>query len=621
VRLPDSEKRYEAGWNLIIFISFYLYLWLRINPVLYYQSQEPVFFFDTLFFKGFLHHPGGLVEYLSAFLSQFYYYPWAGAFIITLVTGLICLNTFGLIRSIRREQPVLILHLIPAILLLILHSQYDHPLAMSVGLLVALCFVNLFVRIVPQHLIVRFISYLVLVVLLHYLVGGPVLLFIGLAGLYEMLANGHRWLLGLAFWLTGTIIPFLTANYLYMVNTKISFFHLLALKPDYQPSITPYLLYLYFPLVVLWIGLSVALQDKSFFQKLKHLNPFLIIKNLIKRKVVIVVSVLVYMILAVTAAIFSFNKQVKTILTVDNYARHEKWEKILGITKNLNFDHVLVTAHTNRALYHLGRLPYDMFAFSQKWPEDGLLLNKEFGAISPLSRSDIFFDLGHINEAQHWAYEALTLRGETPWILQRLALVSLLKGQKAMAQKCLLRLSKTLFFRKWARQYQPYLENDTLISQDKRFQDLRSRMIDSDFIVHTAQAHLDLKSILARNGRNKMAFEYLMAYYLMQGELGKFMTNITRLPELGYSQIPRLYAEAIILYVSQTGCHKIELPGYLLSADTINRYKQFYEILSRHVGNKLAALSELEKKHRETYWFYLVYYKPSIPEGNNEESF
>ena len=75
--------------SFIFFILFYLYLWLEVDPRLIYHgggmiTNFPVFFRGWVFFQQFIAYPGGPVEYLSAFLSQLFYYSWAGALIVTL---------------------------------------------------------------------------------------------------------------------------------------------------------------------------------------------------------------------------------------------------------------------------------------------------------------------------------------------------------------------------------------------------------------------------------------------------------------------------------------------------------------------------------------------------------
>ena len=87
------EKLLGKGFNRTIqssvfFLLFYLYLWLYIDLKLIYHGGGmimtfPVFFRGWVFFREFTSYPGGIVESLSAFLSQFFYYSWAGALVVT----------------------------------------------------------------------------------------------------------------------------------------------------------------------------------------------------------------------------------------------------------------------------------------------------------------------------------------------------------------------------------------------------------------------------------------------------------------------------------------------------------------------------------------------------------
>ena len=68
-------ERLSTIFSAVFFCFYFFYLWFIIKPNLIYNTQEPVFFFGIHFFKEFLDHPGGITEYISAFLTQFYIYP------------------------------------------------------------------------------------------------------------------------------------------------------------------------------------------------------------------------------------------------------------------------------------------------------------------------------------------------------------------------------------------------------------------------------------------------------------------------------------------------------------------------------------------------------------------
>ena len=92
---------------------------LRIRPELFYQQQPDVFLFDFYFLAGFWDHPGGPVEYASAFLSPLLAYGRLGAGVVTLLTALICLATRWLIAGVAGTGGRFVF-LIPALLILMI---------------------------------------------------------------------------------------------------------------------------------------------------------------------------------------------------------------------------------------------------------------------------------------------------------------------------------------------------------------------------------------------------------------------------------------------------------------------------------------------------------------------
>ena len=121
--------------TISFFALFYLYLWLMVKPHLIYHGgglimNFPAFFRDGEFFREFLSYPGGLVEYLSAFLAQLFYYSWAGALVITLQAWLICACVDYFLKTINSHH-FRWLGFIPAVLLLIIYNQYTYHLHMS----------------------------------------------------------------------------------------------------------------------------------------------------------------------------------------------------------------------------------------------------------------------------------------------------------------------------------------------------------------------------------------------------------------------------------------------------------------------------------------------------------
>ena len=134
-------------------------------------------------------------------------------------------------------------------------------------------------------------------------------------------------------------------------------------------------------------------------------------------------------------------------------------------------------------------------------------------------------------------------------------------------------------------------------------------MPESDFLVSPTEPELSLEELL-QNKKNKMAFEYFMAYCLLEGQIGRFTKHLHRLNYFDYPKIPRHFEEAMLIYNQLTGGKGIDLPEKEISDQTIRKFEDFNKIFAKHKSDKTAARGELTK-YRDTYWFYgFYYYRP-----------
>jgi hypothetical protein len=185
-RSPRRVACFRAAALLALFGAFALYVRLQIGPHLLYHQQCPVFLTTLEFFKSFLDRPGGLLAYVSVFLSQFNYYPWIGALILTLTAALICLSTGGLLRVFAGRAVPLPVVLIPAVGLLLLHNQYEYDPITGTAILAALALANAYIRWVPRRTLPGFAVFVVSSVVVYAIGGSAYVLFAVLCGVFEL---------------------------------------------------------------------------------------------------------------------------------------------------------------------------------------------------------------------------------------------------------------------------------------------------------------------------------------------------------------------------------------------------------------------------------------------------
>ncbi len=595
--MPKTEKhvgKLERIWawafaaGLLAF--YFLYAYFRIDAKLVYQAQEPVFFFDWHFARDFFTYPGGLNELGARFYAQFFYYSWTGAAALVLLLGAIAWSTRKLIQSLGPDRPVLYLHWIPTILLFALSSDYNYPAALSLGLLWVLLGALAYFRLAFLKPAGRGLLFCLLQATLYHVTAGQVFLFSLLVVGYE-LPRQRRIVLAAFYAAFAALLPYVGAMTIFMVHLPDAYTTNLTLTGKYHLTWPVWTLYASFPLLVLVGSLMPKRKEGSS----------------VRRSVVALSAQgVLFLALTVTAALWSYDSTSKRILLVDYYAQRQDWKNVLVVanTNAMNPDYIQYQA--NRALYHCGLLGDYFFNFIQHSGGKGLFLQGDMIQMLPLRLSDLFFDMGLVSEAQHWAHEAISVTGDSPWNIQRLVEANLLKGDTVVASKYLKMLDRTLWFRGWARAHRKFLADPNALAADPRLGRIQRDMPRSDFLLAPNDPNMSLRD-MAQNPANKMAFEYYMTECLLDGDLSEFVKRLPQLNRLGYQRIPRHFEEAILVYLQLTGGRDKTVAALPLAEQTRKRFDDFTRILARHNGDKNTASQEL-LPFRDTYWFYAQYY-------------
>jgi len=172
-------------------------------------------------------------------------------------------------------------------------------------------------------------------------------------------------------------------------------------------------------------------------------------------------------------------------------------------------------------------------------------------------------------------------------------------------------LSKTFFYDDWANSYLDKIEADPDLSTDENIQRLRSLIMEKDYTFTSFNEEGMLLELLVKNKENRMAFEYLMASCLLNGNLETLALNVHRLGDFNYSRIPRLYEEAILSYTFKTG-KSVDLNGFRISQQSIKKFNAFLSLMQRYKGDKQALSNEMRRNYRDSYYFFDVYRSSEI---------
>jgi hypothetical protein len=228
--------------------------------------------------------------------------------------------------------------------------------------------------------------------------------------------------------------------------------------------------------------------------------------------------------------------------------------------------------------------------------------------MTPRECSEILFDLGRVNESEHMAHEALEIFGEQPCILKRLAYINVIKGKPEAAHKFLAVLERSLLHKTWAQRLRRQLHVDPTLSNVPRIASCRELMVQRDSISDVENLERMLLGLLERNPRNRMAFEYLMAHYLLTRQLDKLVANLKRLDDFDYARMPTHYQEALIVHLEDDDSQQTDLGAWTLRPEVRQRHAEFTRALQRFSKDRAAeAYHALHGEFGNTYFFFSLF--------------
>jgi len=299
------------------------------------------------------------------------------------------------------------------------------------------------------------------------------------------------------------------------------------------------------------------------------------------------------------------NDQMKTLYEIEYYRGKGDWEKVLELADKQP-GQLLAMQARNQALYHLDRFADEMFNYRQH--PDGLMLSHPAFIKSYWHKYDLYLDLGLIGQADEVLTESMVAFGDHPYLLKKLAMLNMVSGKNQTAKVYLVALKKRLFFSRWAEEYLTKLELDPELKSEEKIQRLRALTPGEDEGRFLTTAELQLKAQIENGKKNKMAFEYLLALYMLRGELWNVVEVAGRVEEYNYEKIPVAFEEVILLN-NKHNKNKITLNRLKIRTETERRFNEFMATTIRY-RTKRAAQNELARKFRNTYLYYYFYGLP-----------
>ena len=587
-------KSWKPLLSLLFGVAVVIFWSVPYMSGLCFQEQYQMFLFDIGYFLERIVLPGGLADYISEFLVQFYYMPVLGGTIIALLLMNIQAISWGLMKQygMKAVFPGYLLSFVPSIALWCAMGDQNLLLSFVVALSGALLMGWIHNRF--HNRLVKVVFELVSTALVYWFLGPVVFLYAALMigdTLMKGKQNGHI-LSSLGY---SACLLILTVAWILLTTQSLQY-------PLYR--IFSGLNYYRYPGTVspLPLGVMIWTVVVVFFGMVPDGHAW--IKKLQQSKVVMTLAYVLVIVASWFGIKASFDAMTYDLIDYDFLVRTEQWDKIIEKAEKKPATTPLSVSCVNLALSQKDMLADRLFEFYQNGGE-GLFPTFTRDMISPVSTAEIFFRLGMVNDAERYmfeAQEAIPNYRKSARLTRRIIECEIINGNYKVAAKLLRRLQKTLFYSNWANQMMALLGNEKAINRHPIYGKLRKyREKKQDFLFSDQEMDQMLGLLFLNDNHNKMAYEYLVCYELLQRDMEKFMQYYPLGRFVGYDHIPRSFQEILIGNWMKTHSDPRTIP-YSVDAQNVNNTLNFIQLYMQNPKNPQLG----QQPYVSNAWYYMM---------------
>ena len=513
------HKHLQGILSLLFAVAIALFWAIPYRCALSYQEQYQLFLFTPSYFTERMSVPGGLADYVAEFITQFYYVYALGAILLALVFFCLQRLTWVLMRRSGVSQSWYLLSFIPAVALWALMGNENVLLSFAIALL-GMEELMLHYIIVRDHNKGWQAPLLYLIVAIpagYWLLGSVVLglvLIIPVHPTNPIKPNAQRSPLVTPLgWMLLSVLYFVAIVWLCGRFLQYPYYKLFGgINYFRYPGVIP---------VMQWVVAALFALLPLVASYLPRLEGKKAIRAEIVQLVVVVLA-------AVPLLRLSFDGATYELIDYDYLVRTHQWQRIIEKAEKRQPSSPMSVSCVNLALAMQGQLCDRLFEFYQNGAE-GLFPTFTRDMTSPQPTAETFYQLGMVNDAERYTFEAqeaIPNYRKSGRLTRRIAQCEIINGNYAVAAKYLRMLEHSLFYCQWAKSQERFLYNSAAVSADPEYGRLRDiRIKRHDYLFSDQEMDQMLGLLLVDNKKydNRMAYEYLIAYELLQRDLDRFM--------------------------------------------------------------------------------------------------
>ena len=495
-------KHIHYIYTLLFGVSALLFFGLAYPHHLHYQEQYQLFLFDSSYIWDVIALPGGVADLLGRFSTQFFLYAWVGATIIAILLSVIQLLTLGLANWGRFYG----LSYVPALLLWIFLLD-ENALLGGVWAVVLTLSASLAIDKMADGWTRRILTAMLIPLL--FWIAGPVSIVFCILQIRR--ANHFIW--NIATMLLFVLMPLVLAHCLPVLDGSLW----RGIHYYRYPTVIPTMLWMAVLALVILLGVQgvKGVKDECTCRYKSHTPNDILLTFASFAVVAVVMAVMVWK---------NSNFKAEKTMKYDFMACHQQWNRILNTIDEEKPNNQIGVTVQNLALAKQGTLLNKMFEYNQNGML-GLLPDVQRDATSPMPTAEAYYHLGLTNIAQRTVFEAqeaILDFQKSARCFKRLAQTNLINGDYEVARKYLMILKKTLFYSDWANETITLLGNEKAIANHPEYGTLRTFAIKNDFLFSDNATPEILERLYLSNKKNKLAYQYMMASFILTGDRESF---------------------------------------------------------------------------------------------------
>ncbi|MGI6218313.1 MAG: DUF6057 family protein [Bacteroidaceae bacterium] len=602
---PRTRKRnWEKAVPLLLALVLgglsYGFLLSGQADMLFRAQELSLFLPNGQFFNEQMVVPGGAATYAAAWLTQYLYHPALGLALLVVLWWAIFALVLWIFRLPRRwalcawVAPLTLMAITTEPGYWIYHLKtVGYPFLATVGFLGTLLLLAAYRTCGRQA---RWA-----VIPLALIVGYPLFGFYALlAGLYMIVLSLREEPQARVRWLQAAVavvcIALVPVAYYYVYNQQsLAYIYVRMLPFTYIPFHVDAAQYIPYALLVLSPLLFFALGEKGE-------SGTALRKRLSTRYWACIQVVAVVVMVAFAKHFWYDDPNFRAELYMHRAAWEQRWDDIVERSYMEPQEPTrLMVLFRNLALLRLGRGGDEMFLFDQGGARPNAAFNER---MLQVGGKMIYLNYAKFNFCYRWALEDAVEYGWKIDYLRYMGQCALFSGEKEVARKYFLTLSKTRYYADWAQKQLYLLDHPAELAQTEEYKNIMPLYIYNDQLdadQNLAELYL-LNSFSRTWGDNALYQEVSMMCTLIMKDIPRFWPRFFSYAAT-HQSIPRYYQEAAMLYAFLERQYD---PNQLPIDDEIKqrfaRFQQATAQSNRYTEEQLKTM--LRPEFGDTFWYF-----------------